>query len=246
MSDHVAGKAGFLAALPDNDPERRAADEHARTCASCLEALGEGDRLIRLLAEAMPMSPPTPEAMARTAVAIKLEAVGQRRAQVLLPWVMSAGVAAAWGAQLVLVPKLALGAGRMVVSFAVLLAAIASLLFLRIRARFAVAAIIGISALFAFTAGNVPLLAPKIGVECALFEVGLAAIPWLLALAFARIRGIDLSRWAKMTAAAGGALASQAAQHLACPVPYAHAHLIVFHLGGVVLATVLGGIGPVG
>ena len=34
-----------------------------------------------------------------------------------------------------------------------------------------------------------------------------------------------------------GALAALAGQHLACEVPHAHGHLLVFHFGAVLLAT---------
>ena len=45
MSDHIADKAGFLAALPKDDPERLSAEDHIRSCPPCGSALAEGRRL---------------------------------------------------------------------------------------------------------------------------------------------------------------------------------------------------------
>ena len=60
MNGHIADRAGFLAALAKDDPERQLAEEHARSCADCLEALDEGRRLMLLLGDAMPVAPPAP------------------------------------------------------------------------------------------------------------------------------------------------------------------------------------------
>ena len=54
-SDHIADRAEFLAALSRDDPERKAADEHARSCMPCREALEEGVRFIGLLRQALPV-----------------------------------------------------------------------------------------------------------------------------------------------------------------------------------------------
>ena len=78
MSGHVADRAGFLAALAVDDPERRDAEEHAGSCAPCREALGEGQRLVALLAEALPLPPPTPAALERAASAIDRETAAER------------------------------------------------------------------------------------------------------------------------------------------------------------------------
>jgi hypothetical protein len=42
--------------------------------------------------------------------------------------------------------------------------------------------------------------------------------------------------------AAGGALAAHAGQHLACQVPHADAHLLVFHFSAVIMATMIGAV----
>ena len=48
--------AAFLAALPSGDPERMAAERHARSCARCRRALVQGSRLALLLKTAMATS----------------------------------------------------------------------------------------------------------------------------------------------------------------------------------------------
>lgn len=244
MSDHVADKAGFLAALPKDDPERLSAEDHIRTCPPCGAALAEGRRLVTLLGEALPMAPPTPEALARTAAVIEKECRTYRRGRRILVGAIAGGFAAAWVVQLLVVPKLTLGAGRVAVSLAVLAATAAVVTLLRARMPVAVAALIGLSGLFAVFAGRVALLEPTIGVQCTLNEIVIGAIPWLAALLVARRKGIQLGRWDITAAAAGGALAAQAAQHLACPVPHADAHLLVFHFGGVMLAALGGRLTP--
>src|SRR3982750_1487641 len=49
MNSHIADRAGFLAALAKDDPERVQAEEHARGCAPCREAFAEGLGLVALL-----------------------------------------------------------------------------------------------------------------------------------------------------------------------------------------------------
>jgi hypothetical protein len=63
-----------------------------------------------------------------------------------------------------------------------------------------------------------------------------AAIPWMLLAWLARRRGILIDRTSTVAVAVAGALASQAGQHVSCPVSHAGPHLLVFHLGGVLLA----------
>jgi hypothetical protein len=51
--DHVADQAGFIASLPAGDQQRMLAEEHARSCAACREALEEGSRFISILQRAL-------------------------------------------------------------------------------------------------------------------------------------------------------------------------------------------------
>jgi hypothetical protein len=96
---------------------------------------------------------------------------------------------------------------------------------------------IAASTVFALMMASASLLAPAVGVECTLLELFAAALPWV---AFHRVAGPWRSRSASSAVAAAGALSGHAALHLTCPVAHADAHLLVFHLGGVVLAALLG------
>ena len=53
VSEHLTDRAGYLAALPEDDPERVLAEEHARNCSACRDALREGLRLMDLLRRAL-------------------------------------------------------------------------------------------------------------------------------------------------------------------------------------------------
>jgi DNA-directed RNA polymerase specialized sigma24 family protein len=57
---HVTGRAGGLVALPEDDPERRAAFEHARSCADCARELEEAAQAIALLGSLRFLPPPPP------------------------------------------------------------------------------------------------------------------------------------------------------------------------------------------
>lgn len=241
---HIADKAGFLAALAANDPERKVAEEHARTCCVCRDALEEGRRLVRLLAEAPPLPPPTAEALKRAALLIEAENRSDRRARRILGWCTAAAVLAAWCLQLVLGTGLVRDAGSVSVSLMVLALALAGAALVRANRRLVVATLVLVAGLFACVVGvgmgALPQLSPKAGAMCTLYELGAAGLTWLVAVRIARLKGVTLDKWHGAGVAAAGALASGAAQHLTCPVSHSGPHLLVFHFGGVVLAAMLG------
>jgi hypothetical protein len=87
-----------------------------------------------------------------------------------------------------------------------------------------------------FISGTSSGLAPGVGIRCSFRELWAAGLTWIIAGAVARRVEAPLGRW-KLTAIVGcGALAALAGQHLACEVPHAHGHLLVFHFGAVLLA----------
>lgn len=247
MSDHIADRAAFVAALSKDDDERRQAEEHARSCAACRNALDEGMRIVALLEEALPLPPPTPEALARAARAIEIETSNERRSRGWLKWAIGAGVVGSWVFQIAcgIGMPMDLAPGTVAVSIAVVALAVTTLLFLQTRKEFAVGALVATSGLLVYVAQAVPGLEPGFGIHCTMYELAAAAIPWVVAIAAARRAGVGLDRWNLSAVAAGGALASQAAQHVTCPVHHADAHLLVFHLGGVLLAATLGALGSV-
>jgi hypothetical protein len=248
MSDHIADQAAFLAALPENDPERADAEEHARGCIACKKALDEGARLVALLEEALPLPPPTPEALARAARAIELETTNERRSRQWVKWAIGAGVVGSWAFQLAcgIGTPIDFAPATVMVSMAFVAVSVTIVLLLRTQRELGVAAIIASSGLLVFIARAVPGLEPAFGIHCTLYELAAAAIPWVVAMVASRRAGVELTRWSLSAVAAGGALASQAAQHMTCPVAHADAHLFVFHLGGVALAAMLGALGSVG
>jgi hypothetical protein len=256
MTDHIADRAGFLAALPQDDPERRAAVEHAKCCAPCREALDDGGRLMGLLRQALPFSPPLTApngarlpAFSPTASGLAGPAVGglawaagglawndvSRR----FVWTTVGAVFVAWLFQLTVGGGFQLDRECLVVSLGILAVAIASVTVMRGRERLAVVTIVATSGLFAFLSGTAAGLAPGIGIRCTFRELWAAAITWAIVVTIGRRRGVTFSRWNVTAIAAAGALAAHAGQHLACAVPHSDAHLLVFHFGGVLAATLL-------
>jgi len=61
----IQTQAAGLASLAPGDRERRAAEAHALSCASCAGALAEGAAVLSLVDEALPLGVPQPEALAR-------------------------------------------------------------------------------------------------------------------------------------------------------------------------------------
>jgi hypothetical protein len=233
MSEHFDERAAFIASLPEEDPERAAALEHAKQCAPCRDALSEGERLMRLI-DTSQEAREVPASSAATVVDM-IEAELRRDSIRQAAW-PAALVAAAFVLEVALARQLrtdprSFGAGLTVAALAVALASLN-------RGKLPVVlAAIAASAVFAVTMASTSLLAPAAGLECTLLELFAAALPWV---AFHRVAGPWRSRSAASAVAAAGALSGHAALHLACPVAHADAHLLVFHFGGVVLAAVVG------
>jgi len=240
MTDHINDRAGFLAALPDDDEERLRGEAHARDCLPCRQALDEGARLIMLLGEAQPPSAPTRPEMDAAAEAIRSETVDEQRSLRRLSWVVAGAVLVSWAFQLMVGGGFVMDVRHLIVSLAVLAVAVVSITLLRGSERLAVGLVLATSALLAYAAGSASGVVPGIGIRCMFRELWAAAIPWAVVLTVARRRGISLGRWQVTAVAAAGALAAHAGQHVACQVQHAEGHLILFHLSGVVLATVLG------
>ncbi len=247
MSAHFARDAALLAALPVNDPEVVAAMTHARGCAECARALDEGRRLMALLDAAPPPPPPSKEALARTAAAIATEIAAESaharapsNAGILIP---VAAVVVAWALELAIAKRLASDSTDIAVSVALAAFAAALALASMKRPRVALVVAVAASAGMALAMGTAVGLEVKIGVKCTLLELVAGAIPWCASYVVARRSKtmFDPARAAGLAAA--GALAGHAALHLACSVAHADAHLLVFHLGGVVIAPALAWVG---
>ena len=240
MSDHVADQAGFLAALSKADPERKQAEAHARSCAPCREALEEGSRLVALLRRAVPVTKREP--LTRTLPAAR-EVVSAGAIARRLAWAAPGAVVLAWLFQLTVGGGFRLDLDCALVSLAVLAVAVGCVTLLRGNERLAVATVVVTSGLFAYLSGSAAGLAAGIGIRCTFRELWAAALTWIVVWAVGRRVGVTFDRSKTTAIVAAGALAAHAGQHLACAVPHSDAHLLVFHFGGVLLATLLAALG---
>jgi len=244
MNDHVADRAGYLASLPKGDPERKLAEAHALHCVSCREALDEGGRLVALLRRALPATKPVTK---REPVARPLSAgrEGASAAAIArrLAWATVGAVVLAWLFQLSVGGGFRLDLDCALVSVAVLAVALACVTVLRGNHRLAVATVVVTSGLFAYLSGSAAGLAAGVGIRCTFRELWAAGLTWLVVWAVGRRAGVTFDRGKTTAIVAAGALAAHAGQHLACAVPHSDAHLLVFHFGGVLLATLLAAVG---
>jgi len=70
-------------------------------------------------------------------------------------------------------------------------------------------------------------------------ELWAAVVAWGIVMTAARRMNVSVTRWNVVAIAAAGGLAGHAGQHVACEAPHADTHLLAFHFGGVVIATLL-------
>jgi hypothetical protein len=238
--DHVRSRALALAALPPGDPDREAAAAHARSCAGCAQALREGNRLLRLIDAELQPPPPSEVALqrARDAVLARMEREGPGRG---------------WRASLILAASALLSFGTLsavardrATDLKSWLAAGAAAL---LAAMLAGASNAGLSVAFgacAASAGLVLLsgagtgLAPLLGIKCLAIEMFAATWPFGAAVLSRGAVPRPSAPGAAAALAAAGALAGQASLLLTCPARHAIPHLLAFHVGGVLLASVAG------
>ncbi|MFI5306929.1 MAG: zf-HC2 domain-containing protein [Polyangiales bacterium] len=116
------------------------------------------------------------------------------------------------------------------------LAACGLIAFARRRGMLAAALACAATLALALLAGDGEL-APAVGIKCLVHELATAALP-LVAWITLR-RGRELTRPVLAGVAAAGAFAGAATLHLTCPHAHALPHVLVFHLGGVLVAAVL-------
>lgn len=234
--DQLRAEAAGIASLPQGDPERAQYLLHARDCPGCMQALREGEKLMRLI-EASPLPAPSRAALQRASAAIAAELRAPARPRWI--WPAAAAAVAAFCVPVLLAHQLdreGLLAALVVLLAATLLAGTAGVL--RAGALVALAA----SAGFALAAGGVPvgLLTTPVhlgGIDCALTELLAAALPLAATAWMFRRRSLP---GALATAAAAGALAGQAALHVGCSGSHSALHLWVFHVGAVAAAALLG------
>lgn len=228
-----------LLGLPADDAERRAALTHAATCARCTTE-SRGAVLLLGALDALSVPPPSAAALRRAAAPVleELARSAEKRRRV--------GAAIAAGASLVgfallvgLAQQRAPLGPRWEIALAlaaVAAASTASAVLFRARALWA---ILPISAATAVALGTTHALDIDAAARCALGEGIGASLP-LAALSYLLLRRpFALGPSGAAAAAAGGALAGQAALVLTCP-SHGLEHLMLFHAGTVALAAALG------
>jgi hypothetical protein len=246
--DRIQASAGGLASLAPGDPERRAAEAHALTCAACAAALAEARAVLALVDRALPLEAPRPEAMARARAEILREMsraqepagaaqAGSRRPAPRAVAIVLAVLAGCW-----LLPMgKHFGAGMPVVVSAVLavIAAAAGAAALTRGGRTLLLLPI-LSLALAVLDGGSGGLQVSAGVKCVLFELGLALAPLAAAFPLARRAKLGSPRGALAAAAGAGALVGQAVLHVACHASSSLTHGLVFHTLPVLLALGVG------
>jgi hypothetical protein len=230
--DRIRADAPGLAALHPYDPERVAAESHARGCAGCARALREAGRLQALIAACEP--PPIPAgALERASREIAAELRREARRRVI------GSVVAVCASVLVFVgfarnPSRSLfdwTLAAVLWAFAVVLAVTASR---KPLLTTALAVLAGVAA--ASISGAPGNLAALLGLECLATEVASAAI--VVGAVWLALRGGTTSppRPAIAAAAAAGALAGDAALQVTCSAHTALPHVMAFHVGGILIA----------
>lgn len=242
MTEHFSDRAPFIATLPVDDRERRLAEQHAQSCEACRDALRDGAELAAMVRQVLPPAVVSPNDTGATRTA----AIGtDRDATRRVVWAAVGALVLAWVFQLMVGGGFDVDLDCLVESLAVLGIAIASVLLVRWNknwAPIAVATVIGTSGVFAYMSGTNAGLELGTGIRCTFRELWAAGIAWTIILTLGRRAGVTFGRWSATAIAAAAALAAHAGQHLACKVPHSDAHLLLFHFGGLLLATMLGGV----
>lgn len=230
--DDLRPSAAGVASLPAGDPDRETFLAHARTCDGCMQALREGEKLVAALGRVQ-LPGPAASALERASAPILRELRPTR-------WPLRAAAALLAFAIPVLFSRHrdweGWSAALVVLALATALSASAGV----VRAGSWVA--LAASAGFAIAAGGVPGfaaagqgLAVRLGLDCFGLEMlgGALAAGLLIWREGRRAESLP-------SIAAAGALAAQAALHLACPAHAEAPHLWVFHAGGVAAAALAG------
>jgi hypothetical protein len=222
--------AAGLASLRAGDPERESAYAHARSCPACRAALGEGERLMAMIGA---LARPAPsEAALRRAARPVLESLPARPSRALPALVAGTAVL------LAVAGRSPSHAARDVLAGAALAVAAAAVAALARRGWLVAAGAVAVSSAAAALHAGAGPFAWQEGVRCLATELAAAALPLVVAVGLWR-REVP-GAWDLASAAAAGALAGQAALALNCHGPDSAAHVLGFHVAGVVLALALG------
>ena len=225
-----------LVALPADDPERVAAEAHARGCEACARSLSEARSMLSAVTAFGTPAPPQTVALARAARGARADLLHRGRPRGFA----AAGVVLGGAVVALLAKHRAVDPRSLLIAGAALAAALcAAVVVPPRRARAAGLAIVG-SAFLVAIAGGAGILDPVVGVKCTLLELFAAAVPLATTLLLVRRRRGRAEPLFLVGIAAAGALAGQGALHLTCPDRLAAPHLAAFHFGGVLGAAALG------
>jgi hypothetical protein len=241
--DQLRSRALALAALPPGDPDRDASDAHARSCAGCAQARREGSRLLGLIDAEMQPPPPPERALRRAQDAVLAQMAREDRTQPAPQWrtrlIFATSVLLAFGTLSSLSRHRSMDAESWIAAGAT--AVLAAVLAGVSNAGFS--AVLGAnaaSAALALLAGTGAGLSALVGIKCLAIELFAATWPFAAAAISRGAAARPSAAGAAAALAAAGALAGQASLHLSCAARHALPHLLVFHLGGVVLASLAG------
>jgi len=241
----IQARAAYLAALPKEDPVRRLAFDHARGCPACEAALAEGERTIALVDQLPLPPPPTEFALKQASGPILRELEAQsgpsgRRTNLGATLIWGTSIVAGWCVAVTLAKHRAEERASWLWSVAILCVSLFGLGgIIRFPAPVTASAV-AISGVLSSILGRDGGFFPAVGVKCVAIELIAASLP-LMSTAMLALRGREFpGTWRFSATAALGALAGQAGLHLTCPVASARPHLLAFHTGGILLATLLG------
>ena len=230
--DHIAAEqALFLVALDDSDPERQRALAHAVNCSACRKLWQQNEAMLALLDR----EPASVEIEPALAARIEVTVLGKA---VTSPVALDAPAALALEARAAAEPSSREPSPRQAPGQVASARGHASWQYIAWLAGAVCSAwLVWLQADAVAEAG----LYADIGMRCLRMELGFALIAFGAGVLWTRGA---LRRFGPLQAsvvAMSGALVGQLVLRVRCEAPDAALHLLVFHLLGVVIATVLGG-----
>lgn len=235
--ERICADAAGLAALPAGGPERKEAYAHAEECPVCARDLEQAERLQLVVGKLAP-STLDAEVLARTLSPIVSELRRESRGRMLASAV---AVCVAFAASVTLAQHRSLSWHDW--SVAIALAALAAALGAgerRIRVTVVPLAVLAALGAAAMT-GVTGVLDAGQGLDCVATELACAAAVVLGAWLAIRRGTSSLGPGAVAAGAAAGAVGGAAALQLTCLARSSFPHLLLFHVGGVLLAAAVAG-----
>ena len=226
-----------LVTLPDGDADRAEADNHARCCDACTDALAEARAILQLLDRHGAPAPPSEAALRRARAHIAADMRGAGGAGRVLPALAAAAgfVLVALLAKHRVTDPIALALAGLGLAAAALRAA-----GMPWRSWLGLGVTLVASAVFAAVVGGPGELDATVGVKCVLLEAVAGSLPLATTAFLLWRRQAPYGAMVFACAAAAGALAGHAALHLTCPRRLELPHLFAFHVAGVALAALIG------